>query len=182
MEAVKTHLKEKYQLTNYQIAQLGYLYKTALSEISKLILMGILFHNLFSEYLFSLAIMLVLRCFSGGLHFDTYLGCLLGSLLLMAASLLILPPLMAEFSFSFPCLLLCMLSINCIGPVTSKYRPEYSKEHLKRCKRIVLCFISFFSLLVYIMPDSRFIHIGVSVIILHTLQLMAAKYIRKENR
>lgn len=181
MEAVKKHLKEKYRLTNYQIAQLAYLYKTIGSEISKLIIMGIVFHDYFTEYLFSLAVMLVLRCFTGGLHFDTYPGCLTGSLFLTGASILLLPPLVARFPFKALWLVLCMIIINFIGPIPSKYRPEYSREHLHRCKKIVLLFIGLFSLSVWLMPDSPFIHIGVSVILLHTLQLMAAKYKRKEN-
>lgn len=38
-------LKEQYEFSDYQIAQLGYLGKTFLSEFSKLLIMGIFLEN-----------------------------------------------------------------------------------------------------------------------------------------
>lgn len=179
MQLIKRHLKEKYQLTNYQIAQLGYLYKTVFSEISKLLIMGFLFHAYLTEYLFSIAVMLILRCLTGGLHFDTYLTCLTGSIVLMGLAVIFLPPLISHLPLKSLFLLFCLLIINSIGPIVSKYRPSYSKEHLTYCKRIVLCFIFIYSLLVYVMPDTHLLNVGTGVILLHTLQLIAAKIQRK---
>lgn len=181
MQPIKRLLRERYQLTNYQIALLGYFYKTVLSELSKLLIIGILFRGHLEELFFVLVVMIVLRCLTGGLHFDTYLGCLLGSILLVGLSILVMPPLMVAFPFKVLGLLLCIIVINYIGPVVSKYRPPYGKELLNRCKRLVLLFISFYALLIYIMPDSYLLNVGLGVIILHTLQLTAAKYKRKES-
>ena len=45
MKTIKKHLQETYHLSNYQIAQLIFLFKTTISELSKIIIMGILFYN-----------------------------------------------------------------------------------------------------------------------------------------
>ncbi len=181
MQPLKRLFREKYQLTNYQIALLGYFYKTVLSEVSKLLIIGLLFGQHLEELLITLSVMIVLRCFTGGLHFDTYWGCLFGSILLVGLSVLVLPSLMMAFPFKVLVLLLCIVVINRIGPVISRYRPAYDEGFLNRCKWFVLIFISFYALLIYIMPNSYLLNVGAGVIILHTLQLVAAKYKRKES-
>lgn len=45
MSTVKLFLKEKYNLSNYQIVQLVFLLKTLSSELSKMLIMAILFQN-----------------------------------------------------------------------------------------------------------------------------------------
>lgn len=84
MKTFKQLLKEKYHLSNYQIAQLTFLSKTVFSELSKILIMGVIFHKQLPLYFFSLLIMLVLRCSTGGLHFYTYVGCLTTSIIYMA--------------------------------------------------------------------------------------------------
>ena len=79
MKKLKSRIQDKYNLSNYQIAQLSFVYKSLSSEISKIIIMGILFHNHLDLYTFLLFVMCLLRTFSGGLHFYTYIRCLAAS-------------------------------------------------------------------------------------------------------
>ncbi len=72
-------LKEHYQFSDFQIAQLQYTWKTFASEISKLLLMGLLFRNDLGKYIFSVTIMLLLRTSTGGLHCKKYITCFLVS-------------------------------------------------------------------------------------------------------
>ena len=60
-------LKEQYQFSDFQIAQLQYTWKTFASEFSKLLIMGLLFRHDFGKYIFSVTIMLLLRTATGGL-------------------------------------------------------------------------------------------------------------------
>ena len=69
---IKNYLREKHQISNYQIAQIEFLFKTIFSEFSKIMIIGLLFHNQLEAYLFALCIMLFMRCSTGGLHFYTY--------------------------------------------------------------------------------------------------------------
>ena len=81
MQAIRNSLMEKYGLSRYQVAQLTFLAKTVASDVSKMFIMAILFHRQFTLFLFALAVMLVLRCSTGGIHFYTYFECLAGSIL-----------------------------------------------------------------------------------------------------
>ncbi len=75
MNTFKRYLKEP--ITSAVIRSHRYfLFKTLASEISKIIIMGILFHEHITLYFFALFVMIFLRTSMGGLHFYTYAGCL----------------------------------------------------------------------------------------------------------
>ena len=180
MELIKTRLKERYHLSNYQIAQIAFLFKTLLSELSKMLIMGIIFHNQLTLYLFALFVMLFLRCSTGGLHFYTYWGCLACSIAYIGLALWILPPVTIPTYMQLLFLLVCILICNFVGPVVSKYRPTPSKELYTRGKNTTCLFIFIYALALYIIPENTYLTVGFWTIILHSLQLVVAK-IRKKG-
>ena len=115
MELIRNHLREKYQLSNYQIAQIAFLFKTLFSELSKMLIMGILFHNQLTLYLFVLFVMLFLRCSTGGLHFYTYWGCLTSSIIFVGLALLILPLIPLPSYIQLLLLLICIFICNFVS-------------------------------------------------------------------
>lgn len=180
MDMIKRHLKENYHLSNYQIAQLGFLAKTIGSELSKIFVMAILFHDRIAEYFFALGIMLCLRCSTGGLHFYTYAGCLAASSFYLILAIRFLPVIRLYPYMQIFLLLVCILTCYLTGPVTSKYRPAASDEHNRHCKNTASIFIFLYALALYIIPENQYLTVGFWIIILHSLQLAAAK-IRKEG-
>lgn len=179
MTKIKNYLKTTYNLSNYQIAQLVFLCKTLTSEVSKIIIMGVIFHNNFTLYLFALFIMIFLRSSMGGLHFDTYLGCLATSILYLWLALYILPKITIEKYLQLFALLLCILLCNYIGPIISRHRPAVCKKQFIKCKRFITTFTFFYALFLYIIPDNSYLYVGFWVIILHSLQLIIAKIQKK---
>lgn len=179
MELIKKHLKEKYHLSNYQIAQIMFLFKTLFSELSKMIIMGILFHNQLTLYLFALFIMLFLRCSTGGLHFYTYWGCLACSIIYVGLALMVLPHIKLPAYLKLLLSLICIFICNFVGPVVSKYRPTLSKELHTRGKNTTCIFIFVYSLILYIIPENKHLTVGFWIIILHSLQLIVAKIQKK---
>lgn len=179
MKHFKLYLQKKYQLSNYQIAQISFLFKTIASEISKMLIMSILFYNKLTHYIFALLIMILLRSTLGGLHFYTYIGCLLTSALYLWLTVYILPHITITTFFQLVLLILCILLCNHIGPITSKYRPSECKKIFLQCKRFACGFIFFYALILYIIPKNQYFDIGFWVIILHSLQLTVAKIIKK---
>jgi len=180
METFKKRLKENYHLTNYQVAQIFFLFKTLGSELSKMILMGILFHSKFSLYLFALFIMVFLRSSMGGLHFYTYVSCLAASVFFLWLPLYPLSYITVGLPLRLLTLFVCILICNIIGPIISKYRPDVCKELFPRCKKFVTIFIIFYAALMYIIPENQYLTVGYWVIILNSLQLIVAK-IRKKG-
>lgn len=180
MAAIRQLLKEKYHLSNYQIAQLAFLTKTFLSEISKMLIMGIIFHKQLPLYFFTLFVMLILRCSTGGLHFYTYAGCLTASIVYIGLAIVLLPTITLPLNMKTLLMLICIIVCYYVGPISSKYRPAYSKNFAKKCKYITSYFIFIYALVLYIIPESSFFISGFWIIILHSLQLLIAKYTRKE--
>lgn len=181
MDARKQWLQNRYQLTNYQIAQLEFLFKTVVSEVSKILLMGILFYRNLPFYFFALFITLILRCSMGGIHFYSYIGCFLMSLLYLWLGIRMLPHIPLPLNIQLPVLFACMFICYRIGPITSKYRQPYSMRYIQRCKRISSSFIFLYLLILYIMPESEYLSVGFWVVVLHSLQLLLAKFIKKGN-
>lgn len=180
MEQLKRHLKNTYHLSSYQVAQIFFLFKTLSSEISKMLIMGFLFHDRVSLYIFALLVMVFLRSSMGGLHFYTYAGCLITSILYLWLSIYLLPHIMIAKYLQVAALLLCILICNRIGPVVSKYRPDVCRERFEQCKRFITKFIFCYTLILYIIPENKYLYVGFWVIILHSLQLIVAK-IRKKG-
>ena len=182
MESIKRQIKEKYHLTNYQVSLVAFLAKTLGSELSKMLIMGILFRDQLPLYLWALFIMMLLRCSTGGLHFYTYPACLLGSTIYLGLCVLILPRLLLpkylQLLFLAGSLLICYR----IGPVTSKYRPDPLPAGAKKFRNFTCFTIFLYALFLYIMPQNSFIAVGFWVIILHSLQLSAAKIRKKGGR
>ena len=179
MEKLKKHLRNKYNLTNYQIAQIFFLFKTLLSELSKMLIMGLLFHKHFFVYCFALFIMIFLRTTTGGLHFYTYWGCLLMSVAYMGLSIVILPMISVPLPVKL-CLLICAIIIcHVVGPITSKYRPVNPPAQIQFLRKICIFTIFIFSIALYIIPENAYMTAGFWVIILHSLQLIAGKIKKK---
>lgn len=175
-EQIKSYLKKNYDLSNYQIAQISFFFKTILSEVSKILIMGFLFHSRLPLYIFALFIMIVLRSFMGGLHFYTYLRCLSSSVIYLGLAVYVLPHLSISPCPQFILLLLSILVCTYIGPITSKYRPESCKRHFTKYKRLAIGFILLYTLILYITPGNNpYLYVGFWVIMLHSLQLIIAK-------
>jgi len=179
MSTIKLVLKEKYNLSNYQIAQLVFLLKTLSSEFSKMLIMGILFRNHMLLYIFALIIMLCLRCTTGGLHFYTYLSCLAASTIYLWLAVVLLPNFMLPKTLRLISLLFSLIICYYCCPVPSKYRPEYPHSLITRCRKTVCSFVFIYTLILYIIPENQYLTVGFWVVILHSLQLLVAKIQKK---
>ena len=180
MNRIKGYIKEKYGLSNYQVAQLVFVFKTATSELSKILIMGVLFHNNLKLYAFLLLIMCSLRTFSGGLHFSTYNRCLLASTIYIGSIIYIFSTITLPLYILLFLLTHCIIACYTIGPVLSIYRTNFPIKQLYFCRNIT-CFIIFiYTIIMYIIPENSYLVAGFWMIILHSLQLYVAK-IRKKG-
>lgn len=176
---MKEKLQETYNLSNFQIAQLQYLGKTLLSEISKIIIMGILFHRHLYLYSFAVVVMCLLRTSTGGLHCHTYLSCLAMSVGYIFTAIYLCPYIEINKFVMLLLLPICILFNYIIGPVTSDCHLELKESLRTKGKVKALVIISIYFIVTVIVPENAFITVGFWIIILHTIQLILAK-IRKE--
>ena len=172
-------LKKQYEFSDYQIAQLGFLAKTLASEFSKLLIMGIIFRNEFGIYAFAVSLMLFLRTATGGLHCKKYVSCFLVSFTYMFLSIVVMPHIPVNKVFQLILLFICMLFNYYIGPVTSTVHAPLGDSLVKRVRVQAFLIIFFYLTITYIIPENPYITVGFWVIILHTLQLIAARILKK---
>lgn len=175
------HIQNKYNFTNYQIEQLKYLYIMCLSEISKFIILSFIFKEDISLYLFSIFILCCLRTSTGGLHCKTYFSCLMITFLFLYTGMILLPKIHLPLLYQCFLLIICTLINYIIGPVTACGHPKLALSDIKKSKQKVFICINLYIILFCIIPANRFMQSGFWIIILHTLQLSAAKKYQKEE-
>lgn len=174
-------IQQKFDFSDYQIAQLKYLWITTLSELSKFILLGIIFRNDFKIYLYSICLLCILRFSTGGFHCDTYLGCFFTTLTFLIISLKVLPLIVLPTYIILLFLIFCAIINLVIGPISSDKRLPQTQKTKKR-----LAYQSFFIILFHLFLNtiimSPTIIVGSWIIILHTLQLILAKFQKIKRR
>lgn len=177
---MKEMLKTYYHFTDLQIAQLDFLRKTLLSEISKVLIMGFLFRKQLDVYCISVLALCLLRTVTGGLHCKTYLRCLLSSIAYMTVCLVLLPPVIVSLPVKASLLLICGAINYMIGPVTSDVHLPLKPEQIQNGRTYAAILILFFLIIQCIMPENIYVIPIFWIIMIHTLQLIAAK-IRKKG-
>ena len=173
-------LKSTYQFTDYQIAQLSFLAKTLLSEISKIFIIGLFFRKEIPFYIICMFILALLRTSTGGLHCKTYLSCLIASCFYIIFTFKVLPMIPIDQIPAMVLLVLCAVIDYNIGPVTSDVHLPLTEKVKQRGRICTVLTISFFFILMYIIPENFYIITGFWIIVSHTLQLIVAK-IRKKG-
>lgn len=173
-------IKQQYEFSDYQMAQLGFLFKTLASEFSKLIIIGLFFTDTLPEYIFVTFALALLRLSTGGLHCHKYISCLCVSFLYVFLCIRVLPLLYIPKLFQMVILFICLLTNYYVGPVTSEIHMPLSKDRANKVKLQAFVIIFFFLVATYIIPENPLITACFWVVVLHTIQLLIAK-IRKKG-
>lgn len=167
-------LKERYGLNNYQLAQLRYVFKTLFSEISKFLIMLILFHEKFPLFLCTVTLLCLMRITSGGFHCNTYIGCLIFSVTYMILCINILPRLYFEKIVRLVFTVICIFINYFFAPVSSEKHVPLNNSARYKYKLLSTAILTFYLIIMLIVPDNQFFITGFWVIILHIVQLLLA--------
>lgn len=181
---IHDYLQENFGYSDFQIGQIRYAVVSILSEISKIIIMGIFFSYIhyFPQYLVAIAVLLTLRTCTGGLHFKHYFSCFLVSLGIIFAGVCLLPLIPVARPLYFILLLGCIIVNYFLAPIVSSYRPVPNGLQIKKSKRQAFYIITVYALIMFIAPTSRYTIAGFWIILLQSAQLIAAKLIKKEEK
>lgn len=186
MNGLLNKLQEMYGYTNYEIAVIKYAVTAILSELSKLIILSIfyLYIGKLNLFIISFILLIFLRINCGGYHCKHYISCLLLTFAVSYASIILLPAFFRpNYSIILAALAICLFTNYYIGPVASPFRPAPDSLLIKHCRNngfipifIFLIIVSIFNTNSMIQP---YLIIGFWTIILHTIQLIIAKILRK---
>lgn len=181
MKYVLFSLKNKY--TPQELAMVRYFYLSIFYEVSKFLLLY-LFYCFMGEktaYLISIAVLLSVRNFFGGIHFRHYSSCLAFTFIFTHSSILLSHAVEIIPYVQTGILFLCMVTSCIIRPITSKSRPPLTAK-----QRQIYTFCGFLVMLAYVIFFALFDRFPYRnlcfwVIFLQTLQLIAAKIINKKG-
>lgn len=188
MSELIQELQKEYGYSDYDIAKVKYVLASIFSEFSKLLLFGILFGILgyFYSFLVSIVLLLFLRINIGGLHCKHYMSCLFLTFIVLFCSIMFFPNLISlSASYIILFSMICMIINYWIGPIASPFRPTPDSVLIKSCRNIGFLIIFSFILFVSIFQNFSFlalyIQVGFWTIVLHTIQLIIAKILRKSG-
>jgi len=153
-----------------------YLFKAFIYEFSKILIFMVIaiYFHIFKEYLAALFFLVILRSTGGGLHLKHYSSCLLVSLIVLFASIL----LGAAYHPDRWIMILTLLIGTIIGqhlvPITSSNRPPANETQVKHSKRNTTIILLIISAMICICPLNIYLYIGFWTVIIHILQLIIA--------
>ena len=186
MSALSTKIQEMYGYSDYEMAIIKYSITALFSEISKIIILSIMYTligklNLFAAFS---TLLILLRINGGGYHCRHYITCFLLTAIISFTAIILLPLIyIPNYSIVLIALTICLFIIYYIGPVPSPFRPEPDGLLIMQCNNKSFLVIFFFIIIVSIFNSNTFIRpyliVGFWTIILHTLQLIIAKIIKK---
>ena len=138
-----TYLKTEHNYTDYQIKLVHYVVKSLMSELTKFIIMGIffLFFSAFPEYLWCTFVLAFLRRYSGGLHFNSYVSCLLVTVSYLFCCIMLLPFTAPPRLVQLLLLILAIIVTYKVAPVPSCYHGKLTSRQDLWYRTLVLTFM-----------------------------------------
>jgi accessory gene regulator B len=177
------YIKENSYITNPEdIEKINYSLQIILNETFKIVILLILFSIIgkLNYFLFSLAILLSTRTFSGGYHSNSTLSCLFSTTIFFLCTS-ILAPLVPKFNIEVY-YILAVISITTFllkSPCKNKLRPTKNKKRILHFKIISTCLTSFWMIiLLFFIHNSSYVNCGFLTILIQLPQLI---YLKREG-
>lgn len=170
--------------SEYDIAKVKYFYRILTAEISKLLVFTVIWwwQGLLFQFFMGISVFFLLRICSGGLHFKTYWTCFAFSFFYLFLCINWLPKILLSRIPKLFFLFLCIILNSIFSPVVSKYRVPPSKSKKKKSKRRIFIIVFLYLIFMYITPQSHLIDIGFWCIVIHTLQLGVAYFMKRRKK
>lgn len=169
-----------FAFTDLEMQQMKYTLSVLNYELSKFILLGVAasVFGLFAEYAVAMLVLLPIRIFSGGIHFNHYSSCLLFTGLFFTVPIL-LRDVAVPYSVCLVTLLVCLFITYLAGPVTSEKRPPIKYARYCRFRLISTGLMLMWLLIFAIVRVFPYQNICFWMIALQSIQLLCAKFARK---
>lgn len=182
MNPVQRVLNENFD--KHQVDLINYTFLCLAYESSKFVVMFIIsscFH-MTHEYCASILVLFSIRNFTGGLHLDHYISCFLFTCGFIGSALLLSEYIFPDNNIRVAIVALSAIAVYITGPVTSKNRPPLAQGQYRTFRLIATIIISIYLLAFLFMKTFPYSNICFWVIVLQTLQLIAAKILKKGEK
>jgi accessory gene regulator protein AgrB len=129
------YIQKKYDFNSYQIAQLKFFFLTLISELSKIIILGIYFIDQYFLFIWCLLIFHLMRTTTGGIHCRNYISCLAVSFFFFFLCISVLANININKTTELILLLICTFIDYKIGPVISPIHMDLSIKSISNSKK-----------------------------------------------
>lgn len=140
---IGNHFLKDFNFSDKDIQKVDYVLRVILSEVSKvLVLLSIsIILNVIKPFLFSTMLLILIRPFSGGLHFKKYWKCLLFTMVYYCITIFVKVNWLPVTSGGI--FIMSIVVLYAFSPIASKSRPKLSTSKMKnnKCTSIILVLI-----------------------------------------
>lgn len=181
VDRLHDYFEQEFSLSDMDSKKLRYSLEFLYNDFSKTILLFVLFAILgyHLDFIVAAIILFTLRIFTGGLHFKTYTGCLLFSLIFFIAVIYLKNSFILSDNMIITIYVFSYLTIIGVAPISSKTRPKYSKSKRRNFKILGLVVLTIYFVLNLYLNTSSYLIYGMWVMVLQSIQILIAKGVQK---
>lgn len=183
MTTLKNHIRNTF--TTYEIELLKYFYRSIFYDLSKFLLL-LLFYSILGlqmEFCIEMLILLSIRNFYGGIHFQHYSSCFMFTFIFSLMGIILAHTVLPDRHVQLMVLVIMSAVCMALKPVTAASRPELDSRKMIPYRICGACVLLLYITAFIMLQTFPYSNLCFWVIVLHTLQLIAAKLLRKgENK
>lgn len=177
VDGLHKYFQKEFNLCELDSIKLKYSLEVIIGEVSKFAILFFLFWILgkMTDFIYCSSVLLVIRLFTGGLHFKTYSKCLISSGIFFYIAIFLKSNISLNLRIASILFIFSLLTIIMLAPICGKSRPDYPHRKRQKFKLIgAVSVLIYFGLYFFIHKNPYFIN-SVWVITLQSIQLLIAK-------
>lgn len=181
VERLHNYFEREFELSDLDSKKLKYSLQFLYNDLSKTILLLAFFTALGYplDFIFAGIILFALRIFTGGLHFKTYIGCFLFSLVFFIVAIYLKNSFTLTRNIIVLIYIFSCLTIIGFAPISSKTRPKYSNAKRRKFKILGLVVLTFYLVLNLNLNIHPYLIYGIWVMALQSIQILIAKGVER---
>ncbi|WP_374212468.1 accessory gene regulator ArgB-like protein [Tissierella sp. MB52-C2] len=177
IDRLHKYFQREFNFDELDSIKLKYSLEFIIGEISKFTILFFLFwiSGKSTDFIYCSSVLLVIRLFTGGLHFRTYAKCLIFSGIFFYIIILLKYNINLNFRIAFILFIFSLFTTIIFAPICGESRPDYPHKKRQKFRLIgVVSILIYFGMYFFIHKSPYFIN-SVWVIALQSIQLLIAK-------
>lgn len=178
MNTLMNKIRDTYDFSEYELKVIRYVITALCYDLSKLILLAVIFYYLgfLPYFLCALIPFCLLRSKNGGIHTKSYWTCLLMTVLVFVPTVIILPvtaPLTPILRIGL--MIPCAITEYLLGPILSHREVKLDSKGIQRNRLASFQVVLVVAILLFLFPECPYFLASFWMVILHTIQLAITK-------
>ena len=177
IDNIHKYFKNEFNLSELDSIKFRYSLEVITGDLSKCLILLCFFAILgrTADYLYSSLALLMLRSFTGGLHFRTYIKCMIFTGFFFCISILLKTYIALNFTILSTLFIFSSFTIILFAPLCDKSRPNYSSQKRNQFKFISIILLSFHFISYLFASKNPYLINSVWVMSLQSFQILIAK-------